>query len=533
MIKKTLHYDIKNQILKSNLTFFLFFVFLVINSILGMDVTSFSPDSYYYFTIARNFVNGNGLTFDNYEITTGFHPLWFLIVSMIAKFTHSIETFLKVVYLTQNFLFIIAFYFLYHYCSKANYSIKMFFFISIPLFLVNINIFLSGVENTLQFLLLCIFLWLFSQNNMNKVKNEILISVVLVFLYFSRLDTIFLLAIYYFFFLYKTIINKRYLTGLIHVSFVGSIVLTHFSIMYYFFGSIYPTSSLAIKNYLSLGTSSNFLQAISPQEHILTERLIQFFTKIGFDISLDDSGRYIGLVVPLVFLLNILLIIKTLRINYKTPLLMIGGMAVIQFLYYANVSNGWMRQWYFNGWMIISVFGFIIFFSKYLHSFFRFKNKLTFQIILIFFPLFLMLFVKFYKNTNKIHDPPVSWKYFYKESQILLNYNKNDYRLVGFTPDRATYFSGVGITHLEGLVNGYDFIDNYLPNNLLTYLTDIKATHFIISNSNILPREISSKLLITSDLDKNQNAIGILDKRNNYIAIYKISYEKIDNRIKN
>jgi hypothetical protein len=303
--------------------------------------------------------------------------------------------------------------------------------------------------------------------------------------------------------------------------------------MYYFFGSIYPTSSLAIKNFLSLGTSSNFLQSISPQEHILTERLIQFFTKIGFDISLDDSGRYIGLVVPLVFLFNILLIIKTLRINYKTPLLMIGGMAVIQFLYYANVSNGWMRQWYFNGWMIISVFGFVIFFSKYLHRFFRFKNKLAFQIIFIFFPFFLILFVKFYKNTNKIHDSPGSWKYFYKESQILLNYNKNDYRLVGFTPDRATYFSGVGITHLEGLVNGYDFIDNYLPNNLLTYLTDIKATHFIISNSNILPREISSKLLITSDLDKKQNAIAILDKRNNYIAIYKISYEKINNRIKN
>ena len=45
------------------------------------------------------------------------------------------------------------------------------------------------------------------------------------------------------------------------------------------------------------------------------------------------------------------------------------------------------------------------------------------------------------------------------------------------------------MTRLEGLVNGYDFINNYLPDNLMNYFIDIRATHFIISNKNILPKK--------------------------------------------
>ena len=33
-------------------------------------------DAFYYFTIARNIAEGNGITFDGVVQTNGFHPLW-------------------------------------------------------------------------------------------------------------------------------------------------------------------------------------------------------------------------------------------------------------------------------------------------------------------------------------------------------------------------------------------------------------------------------------------------------------------------
>lgn len=42
---------------------------------------SVPDDAYYYFTIARNIANGEGVTFDGFAPTNGFHPLWMLLIT--------------------------------------------------------------------------------------------------------------------------------------------------------------------------------------------------------------------------------------------------------------------------------------------------------------------------------------------------------------------------------------------------------------------------------------------------------------------
>ena len=46
----------------------------------GVDV--FSDDAYYYIIGARNLAQGLGFTFDGINQTSGFHPLWFFLLSL-------------------------------------------------------------------------------------------------------------------------------------------------------------------------------------------------------------------------------------------------------------------------------------------------------------------------------------------------------------------------------------------------------------------------------------------------------------------
>ncbi|MGH9237865.1 MAG: glycosyltransferase family 39 protein [Vicinamibacterales bacterium] len=55
-------------------------------------VGAVSDDAFYYFTIARNIVAGQGITFDGERVTNGFHPLWLAIVTGLAAIVPDRET---------------------------------------------------------------------------------------------------------------------------------------------------------------------------------------------------------------------------------------------------------------------------------------------------------------------------------------------------------------------------------------------------------------------------------------------------------
>ncbi len=46
-------------------------------------------DFFYYLKIAQNFAHRAGSTFNGIVPTNGYHPLWFLILSVLSRFTDS------------------------------------------------------------------------------------------------------------------------------------------------------------------------------------------------------------------------------------------------------------------------------------------------------------------------------------------------------------------------------------------------------------------------------------------------------------
>lgn len=50
-------------------------------------ISYYCDDFYYYAVVARNFANTGASTFDGTTLTNGYHPLWFLVLSFLLKFT--------------------------------------------------------------------------------------------------------------------------------------------------------------------------------------------------------------------------------------------------------------------------------------------------------------------------------------------------------------------------------------------------------------------------------------------------------------
>jgi hypothetical protein len=117
----------------------------------------------------------------------------------------------------------------------------------------------------------------------------------------------------------------------------------------------------------------------------------------------------------------------------------------------------------------------------------------------------------------------LGWTYFASRSELLQEYSSEDNILVGYSPDVVSFYGGVPIRHLQGLVNGYDFLRSYLlPRNLASYMSDIGATHFVGSNSRYIPTYVPCVAELARDKDGPLIAYGIYDQHNSYVAVYRI-----------
>jgi hypothetical protein len=182
-------------------------------------------------------------------------------------------------------------------------------------------------------------------------------------------------------------------------------------------------------------------------------------------------------------------------------------------MYYAIFLDGWMRSWYFTGWYVLAVFAVGFFLAKPL-------GKLDMRVItgLVGLGMAGVLFVSIGR------DAP-SFSYFQENSNLLSRYDINETVFVGYTPDRAVYFSGMPVRHIEGLMNGYDFLDDYLkPGQFASYIKGTEATHFVLSNAPVLPDFIPCRLVIARDDRGQLTATGEYDRHNRYVAVYRVAF---------
>lgn len=173
-----------------------FYLFVVVVSIaVGIPVV-FDSDAYYYFTISRNIASGSGSTFDGVSVTTGFHPLWLGISAGVhyvfndaVSFHYAIRGILTILFISGHFL-------LARVAVHLGINLRAFLLVSLLLLVLNLAVFHSGLENTLVFFLLSLFLWQ-QFKDWGSGRTMILAnSLVLLLVYFARLDSIFLVALY-------------------------------------------------------------------------------------------------------------------------------------------------------------------------------------------------------------------------------------------------------------------------------------------------------------------------------------------------
>ena len=490
----------------------IFYLFFGAAAVVNAIPIIFQPDAYYVFTVSRNLATGGGLTFDGVSVTTGFHPLWLGVTTATYFLTRDIPTFQYSVFVIQTALFLSGHALLLRVALRAGISIQSFLLVSIPVFIVHLNIFQEGLENTLLFFFLSLFLWLHTRDWSRRLTFAIIAATVLILIYFSRLDGAFLLALYLPWHFVREWRGGNISSAVTLPAVVTAAVLLHWVIMFAAFGTIFSTSQIAINDYLSKIADTEGI--ISWAHHPVTQRLQDIV--VAVNLWPEAILRQLGAVIPAGLLLAIYLVAKKDAVQ-RMPLILVGLMALLQLTYYILVFDGFMQPWYFTGWYITVGFGGAFLLSNILR---KLSIPLTIFVVVAGMIAFLSV------DTARSH---LGWTYFASRSEILQEYQSEDNVLVGYSPDVVGFYGGVPIRHLQGLVNGYDFLNTYLiPRNLASYMADIDATHFVGSNSRYIPTYVPCVAELARDKDGPLVAYGIYDQHNSYVAIYRVMVTSVE-----
>lgn len=489
-----------------------FYAFIFLMTLAYSTQINFAPDAYYYFEIAKNISTHFLVSFDETSITTGFHPLWMLVCSIVYKLSSSPKVFHLSMLVIQTLLFVLGHFLLLRSAQKLRLSTSLFLIFSIPVFFVNLTVFQSGVENALLFFLISGFVFTLT-SDLPETKKTIISSSLLSLSYLCRLDSIFLIATFLLYFNWTSLRKKDYKNLAMANIIIASTVLTHWLIMYFNFDTILPTTAYAIKHFSAPLWDLNWIQRFSPEEHILTMRIQEILALSGISRS-SPINTYVGLSVPATILIALISVLKTRNPSYM-PITIIGISASLQLAYYALMHGGFMRTWYFTFWFVLIIFGFALLASNWLEDKLSKRRNLVTGLC-----VFIMAVVVVFNYSRK----PVTWEKMAEESRLLNEFTSDEYVLIGFSPDRAAFFSDANIRDMQGLVNDYDYLRDYLiPGHFASYVRDVQATHLVISNNPHLPEKIDCSILVASNKHDSLAVLGKYVQHNSYIAIYKLS----------
>jgi len=203
---------------------------------------SFIANSYYYFVVGRNVIDGAGFTFDGVSVTTGYHPLWlggstsvFYLFDGFTSFHYAISAVLASLFASGHM-------FLTRAAVLAGLPVSVFMLVSLVVFAVNISVFQAGLENTLLFFLMSMFIWMQFRVWQNRNLEIAAISVVLSLIYFARLDSFFLIVLHLPFYSVRQWRSGSTCAAVLLPTIVILVVAAHLLFMLASFETIFPTS---------------------------------------------------------------------------------------------------------------------------------------------------------------------------------------------------------------------------------------------------------------------------------------------------
>jgi hypothetical protein len=182
-----------SAILVAGLIIHLLFIFTEIEHF----ITYQKDDAYFYYTIARNVAQDNGITIANGIETNGLHPLYLfvLIPIYIVFYPFGINVPIYIISIIFAFIHVLTGVFLF--AIAKHISNKTGGLLSVTLWMLNpyiTSIYLNGMETPIQIFVLSILtFYLINKREKNSLssKNILVIGVLLGLLFLSRMDMAF------------------------------------------------------------------------------------------------------------------------------------------------------------------------------------------------------------------------------------------------------------------------------------------------------------------------------------------------------
>lgn len=464
-------------------------------------ISSIADDEFYVLQVAKNYAIGNGVSFDGKALTTGFHPIYFILLTLIYPFTNSdIVYFLMssiilktIFYLLSAFLIFIV---THRLSSNLLYRNQLSAIMSLMFLAHPYSLFLifSGLEQLISiFFFLCFlfyFIYISTNNKTVKDRSFILWGILLGLAYLARTDNIILLPLLLFFILFS---RSNQLSSKIKNVALGAagylfIVIPWYVFIYLKTGSLAQNSG-AVKIFLNENVNL-----------ALNERLFgafAFVNKFWWPFLNHELAPLYKLFLGLFLIIGIYLIIinipvlkfrKWLKNNLmaiidKSLFIKINIQVAVICIFYTSVIAitygflfGSAREWYY-GLSVVTIF--FLFVISYNLFFISLKN----QILRVFSILTIVLFSIFAfsgmikdqenhlgKFTNQKEMFTVSkWmKLHLPKTAIVGSWNAG---ILGFFSERS-------VVNLDGLINNDILI--YLKSNTLYKYMKKREINYII-----------------------------------------------------
>jgi len=405
-----------------------------------------SDDSYFYLKTAWNFSKGLGSSFDGINLTNGYHPLLFLVLSLFYFLTNSImnlnsENLLRFTFFITSIINLISIFFINKVFRELNFERSnltslIFYLLVIPFTLL----YLFGVEIQLMIMIYLALVYITIYKKFNDSKLNFIIGILLGLLFLVRIDLGLLLAII--FVLIR--LNKYNQKQILFVVFPFFVII----ISYLIINKIYFDTYSSISSYykFSLDIKNNLRFFPTPLSNPIDFSMLVIFLASGlvyllYKINSKQISNHL---------------IKIFELSYIIAFLFL----LIQ--YFLNRQG--VREWYYTFPIFIAfTLLTIVIDRKKLHKLFLLPSIFVF---VLYFTLFRMN----YYNHDSAYEFSKKVQELVKENEIIFQIDYSG--LISFFSERI-------IVNGDGLINSFNYYKTLKQGKLFDYLDYLKPQYFI------------------------------------------------------
>ncbi|HMQ68380.1 MAG TPA: hypothetical protein PKA90_05305 [Ignavibacteria bacterium] len=435
-----------------------------------------NDDSFFYIKTAYNFSEGFGSTFDKVDLTNGYHPLWFLVLSfyyfILGLFGNfSPETLYRFTVMLILFLDLVTLIILYFFFRNSYGDVsRKYFFLSIPLFLLLTGIRDFGMETHLLCVLIASYLYYKSAELKFSTTCTTVKCVLLTLIFLTRVD--------YLFTVIPVIVTADYLTSdpatrnnYLKNSFIylSAVCVIYFTVNYIFFGIAMPVTAKIKSTFPEILFLHNMGKLLEPGAvtNQFAKTAFTFATIISFLIISGISG----------------IRSKLTKIDYFLLGMCIAAAAYLLLNILFNKHA--LKEWYVSFPAFVSSLLMIRIIMMIPKVYYLALGTFTFIFLFIFY-------------ITRIKNPKWNSAYYYAKE--IKNQTEPDDRIYMIDLTGITgFFSERSIINGDGLINSNDYQEYLTTGNLDRYFKDKNIKYYSTYSQDNAPMELTDSAGVYTD----------------------------------